>query len=187
MRNNRLEPDTAIPGVEGQTVGDFWSWAFSNILTNNLRGIFAEFLVGAALDAVEGIRTVWDPYDLVYRDAKIEVKSSAYLQSWKQDKDSVISWSIGEHLAWDSVTNEVSVEKARSADCYVFCVYTERARGQANVLDVSKWEFYVLPTTVINRELGTQKTVVLSRISALTDPVPYSRLRGRVDEALASG
>ena len=53
MSDDRLDPDTPIPGVAGgRTVGDFWAWAFSNILTNNLRGIFAEYLVGTALGAV---------------------------------------------------------------------------------------------------------------------------------------
>ena len=95
MSYGRLEPDTPIPGVVGgQTVGDFWAWAFSNILTNITRGLFAEFLVGTALGAVEGKRTEWDSYDLSYGDAHIEVKSSAYLQSWEQDKPSNIGWSI---------------------------------------------------------------------------------------------
>jgi hypothetical protein len=55
----------------GQTVGDFWAWAYSNILTNITRGLFAEFLVGTALGAVEGTRTEWDSFDLLYKDAKI--------------------------------------------------------------------------------------------------------------------
>jgi hypothetical protein len=72
------------------------------------------------------------------------------------------------------------------ADCYVFCVYTEKEdRSPAKVLDLAKWEFYVVPTKVIGEELRHQKTVVLSGIESLTDAVPYSRLRERVDEALA--
>ena len=83
MGRGRLEPGTPIPGVVGgRTVGDFWAWAYSNILTNNLRGVFAEFLVGTALGVVEGTRTEWDAFDLLYKGAGIEVKSSAYLQSW---------------------------------------------------------------------------------------------------------
>ncbi|MBD1846459.1 hypothetical protein H6F89_24140 [Cyanobacteria bacterium FACHB-63] len=31
------------------TVQDFWAWAYSNILSNRNRSIFAEFLVAAAL------------------------------------------------------------------------------------------------------------------------------------------
>jgi hypothetical protein len=52
---------------------------------------------------------------------------------------------------------------------------------------LEKWEFYIVPTAVIDEELGNQKTVALGRTRALTNPVGYSRLRERVDEALARG
>ena len=188
MGRGKLDPDTPIPGVVGgHAVGDFWAWAYSNILTNNLRGVFAEFLVGTALGVVEGTRTEWDAFDLLYRGAGIEVKSSAYLQSWDQDgKLSVISWSVGQHFAFDSLKNDWSPDKGRPADCYVFGVYTEKEdRSPAKVLDLDKWEFYVVPTRVIDEELTTQKTVVLNRVKSLTDPVPYSRLWECVDKALA--
>ncbi len=185
----------ALPGSVGdRTVGGFWSWGYSNVLTNNLRGVFAEFLVGTALGAVDGTRTEWDAFDVLYEGAringgaKVEVKSSSYLQSWEQEKPSAISWSVGEHFALDPATNDWTPEKKRAADCYVFCVYTERDdRSPAKVLDPNRWAFYVVPTRVIDEELGSQKTVVLSRIESLTGPVPYSRLRKRVDEALAQG
>lgn len=163
-------------------------------MTNNLRGVFAEFLVGTALGAVDGTRTEWDAFDVLYEGtgieggAKVEVKSSSYLQSWEQGKPSVISWSVGEHFAFDPATNDWTPEKRRTADCYVFCVYTEKEdRSPAKVLDPNRWEFYVVPTPVIDEELGSQKTVALSRIGGLTDPVTYSRLRKRVDDALARG
>jgi hypothetical protein len=27
-------PGTLIPGIDGETVGDFWQWAYSDILSN---------------------------------------------------------------------------------------------------------------------------------------------------------
>jgi hypothetical protein len=72
----------------------------------------------------------------------------------------------------------------RSADCYVFCLYAETDRNRADVLDTSKWEFYVLPTERINRELGNQKSVGLNGIKSMTEAVDYSRLKKRVDRAL---
>ena len=45
-----------IPAL-GATVGDFWAWAYSDILNNVDRAVFAEFVVGSALgvtDAPEG-------------------------------------------------------------------------------------------------------------------------------------
>ena len=180
----RLDPGTPIPGsAGGRTVGDFWAWGYSDILTNNLRGVFAEYLVGTALGAADGTRTEWDAFDLRYGGSKIEVKSSSYVQSWDQERPSVISWGVGERFAFDPAANEWTPERKRAADCYVFCVYTEREdKDPAKVLDVGRWDFYVVPTSVIDEELGGQKTVGFGHIEGLADPVPYGRLRERVDE-----
>lgn len=37
-----LEANKLIPGLSNKTVGDFWSWAYSDILNNRNRGIFAK-------------------------------------------------------------------------------------------------------------------------------------------------
>ncbi|MDM5312633.1 hypothetical protein [Peribacillus frigoritolerans] len=81
MNNDKpLKSETPILGTD-QTILDFWQWGFSKILTNNLRGIFAEFLIGTALGCLNQLRVEWDAYDLVYKGMKIEVKSSAYIQA----------------------------------------------------------------------------------------------------------
>ncbi len=54
----------------------------------------------------------------------------------------------------------------------------------ANVLDLDRWEFYVVSTEQINRQLGSQKTAALSTIQRLTKPVGYTRIKGCVDSAL---
>ncbi len=192
MNYGRLETDSPIltPDSKGrQTVGDFWSWAYSNILTNITRGLFAEFLVGAELEAVEGTRTEWDSYDLCYRGAHIEVKSSAYLQSWPQLEPSKIGWSISPSTYRYDEMDQDQDDHDPPADCYVFCVYTEKKdRNPAIVLDSEKWLFYVVPTTVIRKELWHQKTVAESSIKSLVgEPVRYSHLRERVDEAIDRG
>jgi hypothetical protein len=62
---------------------EFWKWAFSDFLSNALRGVLAEFIVAKAMDCTDVQRTEWDAYDVITSDGiKIEVKSSAYLQSW---------------------------------------------------------------------------------------------------------
>lgn len=64
-------------------LSDFWSWAFSDLVANTTRGLIAEYLVARALDADQGCRTEWDAWDVVTPDGiKVEVKSSAYIQSW---------------------------------------------------------------------------------------------------------
>lgn len=85
---------------------DFWQWNQSDLLNNALRGKIAEFIVGKALNAVEGVRLEWDAFGLVTaEDIKVEVKSAAYLQSWKQTKNSTIQFSIRPALAWEASTN----------------------------------------------------------------------------------
>jgi hypothetical protein len=184
MSARRLSPDTEISGV-GATIENFWAWALSDVLSNTARGMLAEFLVGSALGVVDGVRVEWDSFDLLYKDAKIEVKSAAYVQRWFQKKHSIIEWRIGERYAWNAEAGSQSEERKRWADCYVLCLYTERDRDVADSLDVSKWEFYVISTERINRELGPQKTVRLSRVRALTEPVGYGLLKERVSNVLS--
>ena len=119
MNARRLAPDAEIPGLDGATIGDFWTWAYSDILLNTTRGVFAEFLVGSALGVVGGIRSPWDSFDLLYEGSGIEVKSSAYVQSWPQEKPSAISWGIEERFAYDTATNTWGRSKCvrRSATC----------------------------------------------------------------------
>ncbi len=171
------------------TVGDFWSWAYSDILSNTDRAVFAEFVVCTALGVTDAPRVEWDAVDLRYGDKTIEVKSSAYVQSWHQVQDppSQISFDLKERLSWDAATNTYRVEPSRAADCYVFCIYTEKDRSRANVLDVNRWEFYVVSTEQINRQLGSQKTAALSTIERLAKPVGYAQLKRSVDLALREG
>ena len=57
---NRLDPQTQIAGLEHLTLGDFWSWAYSDVLNNRNRSIFAEFVVASALGLLITPRVEWD-------------------------------------------------------------------------------------------------------------------------------
>jgi len=72
----------------------------------------------------------------------------------------------------------------RAADCYVFCVFTDMDRSDCVVHDVSRWQFYVVPTPAIETAFGSQKSVRLSRLSALCSPVGYANLRTAINRAL---
>ncbi|WP_174612908.1 hypothetical protein [Virgibacillus ihumii] len=76
---SELNEFTIIKGTSKRIV-DYWKWAYSNINMNSERGIFAEFLVGSALDALGTGRVEWDIADVKYRGNLIEVKSSAFVQ-----------------------------------------------------------------------------------------------------------
>jgi hypothetical protein len=179
----RLSPNTPISQTGGQSIADFWSWAYSDLLSNRNRGIFAEFLVGAALDTLDQPRIEWDAYDLRYRGRRIEVKSAAYLQSWHQSQPSRISYDIAPKLSWDARQNTYMTQAVRSADIYVFCLFAQQNRELANVLDPAQWEFFVLPVRILDEKLGTQKRIGLRPLRQLCESVDYLDLKGAVDAA----
>lgn len=145
----------------------FWQWAFSDFLSNALRGVLAEYIVGSATDSVSGKRVEWDAYDLkTETGVRIEVKSAAYLQSWKQSKPSLIRFDIAKKQSWYAETNSYSVESARSADVYVFCVFSENNREIADPLDLEQWFFLVAPVHVLDANFSNQKSVALSSLES---------------------
>ncbi|MFK8794887.1 hypothetical protein [Planococcus plakortidis] len=144
---------------------EFWQWSQSDLLSNTLRGTLAEFLVARAVKAVNPVRVEWDAYDLITEEGiKIEVKSAAYIQSWVQKKDSVISYGIHEALGWDASTATYLAEYGRSADVYVFCLLKEKNRETIDPMNLNQWEFFILSTEQLNREKGKQKTIALNSL-----------------------
>ena len=130
----------------GKSLSDYWRWNASDLLNNTLRGSYCEFIVSAALGVdLSGTNDDWTPYDISFpynwvcngesRDkVRIEVKSCAYLQAWRQGDGrlSSIQFSIRPTRAWDSISGYAE-EVKRQSDVYVFCLYTETVRERANV------------------------------------------------------
>ena len=101
-RKNGSEPFIGM----NQTLLDYWQWSHSDIASNAERGKLAEYIVKCAVDAPSPCRIEWDAVDVISKDGiKIEVKSSAYLQTWKCDKLSTIQFDIAPKKSWDSETN----------------------------------------------------------------------------------
>lgn len=167
----------------GFSVADFWRWSASDLLSNTMRGILAEYIVARALGiADDSVRVEWEPYDLHMKydglDIRIEVKSSAYLQTWAQRSLSNILFGIAQTRGWNANTGLFDGERRRHADIYIFAVLTHVDKSTVNPLDVSQWDFYVVPTTTINDAIGPQKTLRLSVLRKLAgNAIPYSGLR----------
>jgi len=168
----RRNSNQQIPNLN-QTIGDFWSWAYSHVLSNVSRGVYAEFLVGSALNVVDDVRDDWGDYDLVYRNFKIEVKASGYWQAWEQSKESQISFKIA------------SKEKihSRVADVYVFCLYTDREDNVGDVIDPSRWEFYIVPEKMlpIQQSISLNPLARLCERESLDSPVQYDNIKKTID------
>lgn len=165
---------------------DFWRWNCSDILNNTMRGVFAEFLVASDLGILSENRIEWDAYDLITEDGiKIEVKSSAYLQSWKQNKLSSIKFDIRPTQGWDSKDNKMDNEIKRQSDVYVFCLLSHKDKDTVDPLNLDQWEFYVLDTETINKRLGSQKTISLKPLLNL-NPIRanYGSIRDAVNSVI---
>jgi hypothetical protein len=146
---------------------DFFDWAYSDLLANTTRGVLAEYIVAKALGILDRKRVEWDRYDLRLGTIGIEVKSAAYVQSWKTTQPSTIAFDIGPKAGWDAETNTSAASAGRAAHVYVFCLLEGMDRNSVSPLDLTHWRFYVLPTSVLNREVPKQKTIRLGPLLKL--------------------
>jgi len=184
---NFLDQREPIAGLGGRTVGDFWQWAYSDILSNRNRSIFAEYIVGIALGVIDSPRIEWDAADLCYRGFKIEVKASAYVQEWWQNKLSTIRYGISKARFWDRTTNKYIGQPTRCAHVYVFCLYseTDKAKANANILKVESWEFYVASTETLNQECPSAESLSLETVQRICHKCVFDQLKEAMDNVLS--
>lgn len=182
----------------GKSLADYWRWNASDLLNNTLRGSYAEFIVSMALGVdLNGTNDDWTPYDISLplhwqcgtefrEEVRIEVKSCAYLQSWHKGDGrlSNIQFSIRPTRAWDPIDG-YSDEIKRQSDVYVFCLYAETAYERANPLILDGWDFYVLPTCILDEKCGSQKTISLTMLKQLfPNGIKYNDIQDAVLQAL---
>lgn len=99
-----------------------------------MRGVLAEYIVGLALECIDvGGRPEWNATDLYFQDYRVEVKSSASLQSWSQTKLSPIKFDIEPKTGWYAETNSYVTERKRQADVFVFCVLNAAVGEQKSI------------------------------------------------------
>lgn len=179
---------------------DFWKWAYSNILHNMQRGTFADFIVKCALDGGEVITrpeigTGLEPYDLegpvipsTGKVSRIEVKSAAFVQIWDIKHPERANFSIAPATLPDETGDFHQGDvRQRNNDLYVFTLYTATDR-RSNILDLSWWEFFVLPTYKIeaDRRLQKQKTISLKRVRELCPVLSFDMLCNAIIDACNS-
>lgn len=171
------------------TLLEFWQWAMSDLLSNANRGVLAEFIVGRILGAdLSSARTEWTAYDLLYRAYRLEVKSSAFVQTWHKSTDRTAPvFGVAEHQGWDAEQNLMHPDKRRWADLYVFCLFlTSKEDFSRDVLDLDRWAFYTVTTRELEARLapGT-KSLTLARVTEICGPaLSHTTLKARVDELL---
>ena len=134
----------------GPTVLDFWRWALGDLRMNTARGFLAEFLVATAVGSKAPVRVEWAAHDVDSEDgARLEVKSSGYLQSWTQTESSAPSYSFKSVRAtriWDRALGGYrEVDPEDRVDAWVFALQTCQDPDSYDPLDIDQWEFRVVP------------------------------------------
>jgi len=182
IKKTGREPFFTDNGAISLNVLSFWQWSNSELLGNTLRGVLAEFIIASSIDILDKPREEWDAYDLETNNGlKIEVKSSAYLQSWKQNNFSKISFGIQPTVEWDEKTNLRASTSKRQSDVYIFCVLHHKDKATVNPLDLSQWTFYILNTEILNTKKANQKTITLASLLKLNPTqVNYENLKDEI-------
>jgi hypothetical protein len=168
------------------TVGDFWAWAYSDLRDNTTRGILAEFLVARAVRDQRDLRIGWDNFDAQSEEeARIEVKCSAFLQSWSQKRHSDLVFGRLSAREFDSKTNEYSVDPRVRADVFVFAIQTQRDPATYDMLDLSHWEFWVASGKTVSERAG--RTVGINWVKQhAAGPLGYADLAQGIREVALS-
>ncbi len=187
MASPALTGDETLVGGQGTgadcRVLDFWRWAFSDLRANDVRGVFAEWLVARILDLDPPTRDSWAAYDLITpAGVAIEVKAAGYLQSWAQKGPSRIQFGGLSGRTWDSATGFAEV-RTYNADLYVFCVQIEQDEARWSALDLDQWRFYLVRREQL-AALGV-RSISLASIEKLCPALTASEFRSRAREAIA--
>lgn len=169
-----------INGEETEMIlQDFWRFQYSNIW--DLQADMSEFIVSKALGIeVPCNRNGWCLYDIDYNGYRIEVKQTSDWHSWNRDGyvQKKHRFDIGKAY---STYKDVKSAFERQNDIYVFCHLKGNDAKSANPMNLSAWDFYVIPTKVINDKCGDSKSISFSRVKMFTVSVPYNELRNKID------
>jgi hypothetical protein len=158
---------------------DFLMWGYSDLSEDVVKGVFAEWLVAHILGIPSKCRFLAGNSDILHATCpRIEVKSSAYWQSWKlwnedgtpRDRskypirgDSEITF--GGLQAKDVIKPGESIEATYKSEIYVFCFQREKDPDNWNAMDLDQWEFYLLPVSRL-KELKC-KSISLKKLKTL--------------------
>lgn len=177
------------------SLSDFWQWYASDLLNHPIRGAIAEFLVAKAIGVPTDSRPGWRSYDLLYKGKKIEIKSCARVSDSHGGRNNRICFVIPKQLClWDEDVKDGVCTKeqlwkyeCRHSDLYVFCFLAESDPLKANPMEIDQWEFYILQTFIIDRDLGDRKTVRIPTILELGGiKCSWYELRGRIESLICN-
>ena len=169
----------------GLSISDFWRFQYSNIW--DMQEYIAEFLVAKALGLVVPQNcNGWTLWDILYNGVKIEIKSTAYYHSWRSDGKVSNRRSFGITKAYSKYKDSTS-EYKRQNDIYIFCLNMGNTKEESNPLHLENWQFYIVPTKIIDEKCKDNKTRSLGQVRKLTNSttgVTYTNLRREIDRII---
>ena len=167
----------------GMTMLDFWKYQYSNIY--DIQEYVAEFIIGKALGINEPMnRDGWTLWDIDYKGKRIEVKQTICYHSWQEK---IANGKISQQRTF-SITpaftryKDSTTSYERQNDIYVFCLNTGNDEEDSYPLDMANWEFYVVPTKIINDNCTSeQKTISLGKVRKLAPLTRFNELKNVID------
>ena len=160
---------------------EMWRMKYSNIY--DIHDSIAEYIVAKALGKEKLDNTdYWTLYDIDYHGVRIEIKETAYYHSFNEagaKRSQRRTFDIGKRY---SKYKDSKSEKKRQNDIYVFCLNTGNEKEDSYPLEMDNWEFYVVPTKLINEKCGDNKTISLGKVKTLTEITEYSNLKCKIDK-----
>jgi len=182
MGASRMSGSTAFEGIEGVTLADFWTWAFSDLAGERTLDTLSEFVVGLALENLERARS-GSAMPMTYLGKRIEIRAAGWngnLDEWSLNN---IRFDISPEFAREKEGKETGSWR-RQAECYVFCLYMQAGSNQGGPLNVGNWEFYVVERESLDERLGPKRRVKLMEVCRMTMPLCHEHLRDAVRSAV---
>lgn len=148
------------------TLLDFWRWAFSNLRDDRIRGSFAEFMVARLLGETDHPPPSTTVVDIECKDGiGIEVKSSAYLQTWKEQESHPSFGGLKRKPYEYDVAGRVSYGPAGyHSEIYILALLSEREHQRLDPLDLNQWAFFVLTQQELREAAKDGSSVSLGRL-----------------------
>lgn len=160
---------------------DLWESKYSNIF--NMQDVIAEFLVEKALGIDKAQNTdYWTLYDILYRGCRIEIKQTGYYHPWNENGEISNIRRFGITMANSNYEFEDMENKIeRQNDIYIFCLNTGETKENSNPMNIANWEFYIVPTKIINNICGDNKTIGLNKVREISKKVTYDKIKETID------
>ena len=155
------------------SICDFWRWAYSDFSDNVYRSVHGDFLVASSIGTSSASlcrgKSVYRHFDIISKEGyRIEIKTAAYVQSFDGNYPDHISFRIAPIKGTETGPYySSSVPRKRHSDLHVFCLYKGLTVNDSH-LNIDLWEFFVLPTKVLDEKRTTKKTISLSSLLHLS-------------------